>query len=252
MRIAFIAILAGCMISGTDPSAPVRTEQGSLVDAGFFDKLEQMIPTLSARMSHDTFVVDAATWDSEQQELRVSARTTNEKGTLITVMGLPASTMVDAFQISADHSVEYRLPLANNQAVPCKVVVRSAFATATVEVANAPAACQSQFQVSGNLAVSSTSAMANGWVTVTVDDVVFTTIADDNGAYDLDVYGDSSDAYVTITAEGKVDNQEAVVHVYAGRMHELLIAQNFSAYTWAVEIYGRRHFRLVMAANDLP
>jgi hypothetical protein len=250
MRIAFITIFVVSMISGTHPAAPVDAPQNSIVDAGFFEKLEQMIPVLTVKLSHDAFVVDAAVWDEEQHELIVNARTTNQKGTLITLTGIPSSTMVDAFQISSDYSVRYRVPLAEGQAVPCQVVIRSAFSAETIDVANAPSGCRTLFQVSGNLAVSTTSAMANGWVTVTVDDMVFAAIADDTGAYDLQVYSDSSDAQVSITAAGKIDNQESVVHVYSGSMNELLSAQNLSAFTWAVEIYGRRHFRLMMAAND--
>ena len=247
MRIAFIAILMTCTITGTHPAAPVNLSQGNIVDAGFFEKLDQMIPALSAKFSHDAFVVDTVIWDEALQELAVDARTTNQKGTLITLTGIPSSTMVDAFQISSDYSVNYRVPLTEGQAVPCQVVIRSAFATQTIDVENAPSGCQTMFQVSGTLAVSTTSAMANGWVTVTVDDMVFATIADDSGAYELDVYSESSDAQVSITAAGKVDNQESVVHVYDGSMNELLDPQNLSAFTWAVEIYGRRHFRLIFA-----
>jgi hypothetical protein len=255
MRIAFIAILVACMISGTNPAAPVVAEQDSFADASFFETLDRMVPALSAKLSHDAFVVDTAVWDDVQRQLIVSARTTNEKGTLITLMGIPASTMVDSFRISTDHSVEYRLPLDEGQAVPCQVVIRSAFASETVYVAHAPSACQSLYQVSGMLALSSTSAMARGWVTVTVDEIVFATIANDQGAYDLEVYSQSGDAYVTITAEGKINNKESVVHVYAGNLDDLLLADradSLSTFTWAVEIYGRRHFRLMMAAAELP
>jgi len=64
--------------------------------------------------------------------------------------------------------------------------------------------------------------MVNGWVTVTVDGVVFTTIADKYGDYSLEVYSDSSD--------------------------NLLKADNLSASAWAAELFGRKHSRLMLAA----
>ena len=172
----------------------------------------------------------------------------HEKGTLLTITGLPESTMLDIFRISADHSVEYRLPLAKDDAPPCQVLVESAFAAETIEVANAPSACQSLLQISGTVAISPTMPMVNGWVTATVDDIVFATIADEYGDFSLEIYSDSSEALITITAEGVVNDEDSVVHIYSGSIDGLLSAENLSASAWAAEIFGRKHLRLMMAA----
>ena len=89
--------------------------------------------------------------------------------------------------------------------------------------------------------------MVNGWVTV--DDVVFATIADKHGDFTLEVYSDANDALITIEAEGIVDDKESVVHIYSGSIDNLLSADNLSASGWAVEIYGRRHSRFMLAAT---
>ncbi len=249
MRNALLAAFLICIFSGTNPFAPVLTDKDShFADGRFFETLENMIPVRYVEPKQDSFFVEAAIWSDVDRSLVVKARTDHEKGTLLTLMGLPASTMLDAFRISANHSVEYLLPLAEGQAVPCRVVVKSAFEAETVNVMNAPSACQSMLEVSGIATVGPALPMVNAWVTVTVDDVVFTTIADENGAYDLEVYSDSRDAFVRITAEGKVDDKESVVHIYAGSIDRLLNAENLSASAWAVEFLGRKHMRHMLAA----
>ena len=197
--------------------------------------------------SADSFVVDSASWDDEDRTLRVTATMAHEKGTLMTLEGLPASTMLDTFQISAEHSVDYHLPLADIAAAPCAVLVKSAFAVETIAVMNAPAGCQELIQISGTVAVSPTLLMAEGWVTVNVNGKVFTTIADENGDYALEVYSDSSDAVITITAEGIVDDRESVVHIYSGNIDGLLNTDKLSASAWAAELFGRKHSRLMLA-----
>lgn len=249
MRNGLFAAFLVCIFSSTNPLAPALTDEGNaFADERFFATLDKMIPVKSTKPAQDRFSIDSAAWVSEDRSLLVKVSTEHAKGTLLTLMGLPASTMVDAFQISSGHTVEYLLLLDEEQAVPCQVTVKSAFESKTVAVVNAPSACQRMLQVSGTVAVGPTLPMVNGWVTVAVNDVIFATIADKNGNYDLDVYGESNDAFVTITAEGMVNNQESVVHIYAGSIEELLNANQLTASSWAAEILGRKHTRLMLAA----
>jgi hypothetical protein len=252
MRIGLLSVFLVCMTPATNLQAPVMTSEFRLVDDRFFATLDLMIPSTNVKPAEDHFSIGVAEWNSDDRSLVVTAKTDHQKGTLLTLMGLPASTMLDAFRISADHSVHYLLPIAEGQAVPCQVVVKSAFQSATINVSNAPPACDSMLEISGTVAVGPENPMINAWVTVTVDDVVFATIADDHGAYNLEIYSDSADALVTITAKGKFADEESVVHVYSGSIDQLLDADNLSASEWAVEIFGRKRFPFMRAAVDKP
>jgi hypothetical protein len=252
MRIGLIAAFLIYMTSGLNPQLPAASGDLRLVDEGFFETLEKMIPVNYVQPSRDRFVIESASLHAEDRSLHVSVSTEHEKGTLLTLTGLPESTMLDTFQITAEHAASFVLPLAPGQALPCQVVVKSAFDSQTVSVANAPAACQSVLQVSGTLSVGPELAMANGWVTVTLDDVVFATIADKHGDYSLEVYAQFTDAVLTINAAGKVDNKETVVHIYSGSFDKLLERSDLNVSVWSVEILGRRHARPMFAALDLP
>jgi hypothetical protein len=252
MRIGLIAAFLIYMTSNVNLQDPAGGHHLTLVDEGFFETLEKMIPVSYRIPARDRFVLESASWDHDGRTLNVRVRTEHEKGTLLTMTGLPQSTMLDAFQISAGHAVAYDLPLATGQAIPCQVVVKSAFETELMAVANAPVACQNRLQVSGTLATGATHSMANGWVTVTVADAVFATIADGDGRYSLEVYRQHSDDPVTITAAGMVDGQKTVVPVFSGTIEALLDHEQQSASAWAAEILGRRHERRMLAALSPP
>jgi hypothetical protein len=241
MRIGLLGASLVLLISGTVAYSQLVADNIHVADAGHStQQVEQS--------SVDSFVVETASWIDDDRTLLVRARTAHEKGTLLTLTGLPESTMLDVFKISAEHSAEYRLPIARDEALPCQVLVKSAFASEIIDVTNAPAACQNRLQISGTVAINPAMPMVNGWVTVTVDDVVFATIADKNGQYTLEVYSDTDDALITITAEGIVDDKASVVHIYSGSIDNLLSINDLSASAWAVEIFGRKHSRLMMAA----
>ena len=250
MRIGLFGAFLVFLISGTVAYSQLVAGNIDPVNDQQSLATEQSIQETTDHSSADSFIIESASWNSDDRTLLVTARLAHEKGTLLTLTGIPESTMLDTFRISAEHSVEYRLPLAKNEAPPCKVLIESAFAAETIEVANAPSACMSLLQISGTIAISPTMPMVNGWVTATVDDVVFATIADEYGDYSLEIYSDSNEALITITAEGVVDDKESVVHIYSGSIERLLSADNLSASAWAAEIFGRKHSRLMMAAVD--
>lgn len=248
MRIGLLGAFLVFLISGTIAYTLVLAEHFQPANDRFSWSAEETIPGKNDNSSVDSFVIESASWIGDDQTLLVRARMTHEKGTLVTLTGLPDSTMMDIVRISADHSVEYRLPLSTREAPPCQVLVRTAFASKTVDVSDAPSACQNLFHVSGTVALNPAMPMVNGWVTVMVDGYVFATIADKIGDYALEVYSDSTDAMITITAEGIVDDKESVVHIYSGSIDSLLSMNNLSASPWAVEIFGRKHSRPMLAA----
>ena len=250
MRIGLTAACLVCMLPGPDSQYPAGDRDLRIVDEQFFATLQNMIPANYATTSRDSFSVESASWNETSRLLQVNVSTEHEKGTLVTLTGLPASTMLDAFRISGNHGVRYALPLALDQAVPCQLTIRSAFATETVTVANAPQACQNMLQLSGNVADDSGISMAHARVTVTVDEIVFATYADQRGDFSLRVYGQAPDARVTVTATGKTGDRETAVPLYSGTLDRLLGQQELGASMWAKEILGRRHQRRMLAALD--
>ena len=245
MRIGLLAAILVLLTSASHPQFAAGSAPGG---DEFFAKLEAMIPVVYRETGEDPFVIRSAAWHAEQRELVVSVSAEHEKGTLFTMMGLPASTMLDAFRISANHGVEYILPLGEGQAVPCQVIIKSAFSAELIDVADAPSACGRRLQISGRAAIATNKPMPEAWVTVVVDGVRFATIADADGHFDLEVYGHSELAEVTITAEGTIDNRRSVIHVFSGSAAALLDAGDLSASAWAAEILGRRHKRPMHAA----
>jgi len=248
MRIGLLGAFLVFLISGTIAYTPVVAEHFQPVDDQLSRSPEETISGNNDNSSADSFVIESASWNGDDRTLLVRARTAHEKGTLVTLTGLPDSTMMDVVRISADHAVEYRLPLATSEAPPCQVLVKTAFASKTIDVTDAPLACQNLLYVSGTVALNPALPMVNAWVTVMVDGYVFATIADEVGNYALEVYSDSTDAIITITAEGIVDDKKSVVHIYSGSIDSLLSMNNLSAPAWAVEIFGRKHSRLMLAA----
>jgi len=221
MRIRLATALAACIFIGAFPAAPVSTDGNQYVGDHFFDILEKMIPARVQEPYWDTFQIDAAIWNNIDRVLLVKARTNREKGTFLSLTGLPASTWVDAIRFSADHSVEYFLPVAEGRAAPCQVVVRSAFESITISVMHAPPACSNPFRIAGTITTEAGVSMPKGTVTVTVGETEFTTIANEYGNYALDVYSDSPDEFVTITAQGEIGGEQMVLRIYAGSISRL-------------------------------
>ena len=177
MRIGLLGAFLVFLISGTVAYSPLVAGDIHFVDDQQSFSTEESIHESTDQSAADSFIIESASWNDDDRTLLVTARLAHKKGTLLTLTGLPESTMLDTFRISAEHSVEYRLPLAKDEAPPCQVLLKSAFAAETIEVANAPLACQSLLQISGTVVISPTMPMVNGWVTVTVDNVVFATMS---------------------------------------------------------------------------
>lgn len=221
----------------------VVDERGDFADDQFFAIIDTMLPTPPAKQLVDRFTIASATWDGESRTLQVTAQTNEKKGTFLSLTGLPESTMLDTFRISVDHAAHYVLKLDSSRPVPCQLIIDSAFQTELVDVTNAPASCERQFQISGTIPDPS---MANNRVVVTIGKLVFETFADQNGAFELRVYNDSIDEILGIV----VDNGNEMVSIYSGPLGELLQDEYSGALAWAAEILGRRHTRLMLASLD--
>lgn len=230
--------------SSNDADDSERVGNPKYVDERFFHTLDTMLPELKNNNSPDHFVVTAATWNTRDRILDANIRTRDEKGTLLTMTGLPESTMVDSFKISSNYSVNHQLRLAKQQAIPCRLIISAGSQIEIVDVDNAPAACNNQFQIGGKLLNQSLDASR---VKVIVGGLAFETQVEDDGSFALDVYNETADSRVLIfSSSGETD-----VPVYSGTLVDLLEAESLSASTsaWAKEILGRRHTRKMLAAN---
>ena len=90
--------------------------------------------------------------------------------------------------------------------------------------------------------------IVRGRVTVTVGTNVFTTTTDASGNYALEIYSESDDALVTITAEGLVGAERLEWHIYEGGIDGLQDIHATRASVWAPELFGRNVDWMMLAA----
>lgn len=69
------------------------------------------------------------------------------------------------------------------------------------------------------------------------------------GNYALEVYGESDDAIVTITAEGLVGAKRLERHIYEGSIDGLQDLRAVRTEIWATELFGRNLDRMLYAAS---
>lgn len=246
MRRPYVAAVAAAFLAGAIVALSVPTDVGPADPVANHD--EPGVERFQEWPSN-TFFVNTAIWDDENRSLIVKANTFANKGTLLTMTGVPASTWVDAFTFSSDYAAQFELPIPEGQAIPCQVTVRSAFAAETVNVNNAPAACGSLLGIAGKVSTGTDLPIVSGRVIVTVGDTAFTTTTDATGNYALEVYSESHDAIVTITAEGLVGAERFEWRIYEGGIDGLrgLVSARTSA-SWASELFGRNEGRELLAA----
>ena len=97
MRIGLLGASLVLLILGTVAYSPLVAENIHIADAG-------LSAQQSEQLSADSFVVETASWNDDDRTLLVRAKTVHEKGTLLTLTGLPESTMLDEFKISAEYA----------------------------------------------------------------------------------------------------------------------------------------------------
>lgn len=249
MRIPSAATLVATFLLVAVMGLPATTDDSRSDYSEFLSELDGIgLDNFQDRRA-GTFFVNTATWNERNRSLTVNARSFQEKGTLLTLMGLPASTWVDAFKISSDYSADFQLAIPEGQAVPCQVMVRSAVGAKIVSVRNAPSACGSLLGIEGKITAGAGLPLTSGRVTVAVGDNAFTTTTDVAGNYVLEVYCESDDALVTIMAEGVVGAKRLQWHIYEGSIGRLRgIDRAQASSVWATELFGRTEGQILLAA----
>jgi hypothetical protein len=247
MRNPFIATLAITLIAGAIFALSVTTDFGHIEDSKSQANHDAMSMERTEEWPAGTFFVTAAGWDEESWQLIVRAKTLQEKGTFLTLSGIPASTWVDAFRFSSDYATDFKLPLSEGQAIPCQVMVRSASASMVVSVKNAPAACSSLLEIEGTVTTKAGLPLTSGRVMVAVADNVFTTTTDPAGNYKLKLYSESDDAFLRITAEGRIGTERLEWQIYEGSISGLRNSDGLQENVWAIELFGRNYGRLLLA-----
>jgi hypothetical protein len=82
---------------------------------------------------------------------------------------------------------------------------------------------------------------------VTVGGSVFTTTTDPAGNYKLELYNESDDAFVRITAESRIGNERLKWQIYEGSISGLRGSDGLLANEWAIELFGPNYGRLLLA-----
>ena len=139
MRFPIASTVAATFIAGTYVGLQAASHQCMPAETSMLEDVAE-VPTFAERQS-DTFFIESAEWDPVSRSLIVNTRMFNEKGTLLTMMGLPETTWVDAFKITSDYSADFQVAIPEGDPVPCQVAIRSAFEQKIVSVDNAPESC---------------------------------------------------------------------------------------------------------------
>ena len=108
MRNPFISTLAITLIASAILALSVTTDLGYFEDSESLANHYAMSTERAEEWPAGTFFVSTASWDEESRQLIVRAKTLQEKGTFLTLSGIPASTWVDAFTISSDHAADFQ------------------------------------------------------------------------------------------------------------------------------------------------
>jgi hypothetical protein len=116
-----------------------------------------------------------------------------------------------------------------------------------VRVKNAPAACSSLLGIEGTVTTEAGLPLTNGRVMVTVGGNVFTTTTDSAGNYKLELYSESDDAFVRITAGGRIGTEQLEWQIYEGSISGLRGSNGLQASGWAIELFGDNYDRLLLA-----
>ena len=95
-----------------------------------------------------------AYWNDASRTLHVDAETSEGKGSLVVVEGLPVSDWVTAFEIAKSKGVSFQLPIPENELVPCRIIVRSAHAYRITRVIDAPPTCVADAEAENMLLAS--------------------------------------------------------------------------------------------------
>jgi hypothetical protein len=119
--------------------APVDTSESEY--SAFLSRHDLLHPSdLEKREPHRIYIRKTF-WDNDKRILRVDAGTSQGKGALVIVEGVPGSDWLTAFRIADEVGARFVLPVPEQEAVPCEIIIRSGSAMSVAPVSNSPAAC---------------------------------------------------------------------------------------------------------------
>lgn len=136
-----LPVLAAVAIGFGVLTLPASTEIANLEYAEFLAFHDRLHPPEKAKREPIKVLVRRSFWDHHDRVLLVDARTTQGKGALMIVEGMPGSDWLTAFRITADDGAVFGLNVPDEESVPCEVLVRSGSAFTVTPVQNAPPAC---------------------------------------------------------------------------------------------------------------
>ena len=122
-------------------SMPASIGVATFEYAGFLALHDRLHPADTVKRESIEVLVRRSFWDDHDRILLVDARTTQGKGALMIVEGLPGSAWLTDFRITADDGAVFGLTVPEEESVPCQVLVRSGRAFTVTPVQNAPPGC---------------------------------------------------------------------------------------------------------------
>jgi len=154
MRKALLPMLAAAFTGFVALTLTSSVSDAGSEYADFFavhDRLHPALPDLKPR--HDV-VVREAVWVDDERTIYVDAETTDGRGSLVVVEGLPGTDWVTAFKVAKSKSVSFQLPIPDNELIPCRIIVRSAHAFRITRVIDAPPTCVADAEAENMLLAS--------------------------------------------------------------------------------------------------
>ena len=137
-------------------------------------------PVIATDGVQRSFEVKKAEWKQDQGQLHVKGKT-GEDGP-VHVLNAVDGSLIATTEPSHDHFF-LRIPIAG-LGVPCAVVVEQGNESALVDVKNAPANCGRKIIVTGRVV---DDPIPFAIIQFTIGDQVFSTVADENGVYQIDI-----------------------------------------------------------------
>ena len=136
-----VPVLVAAAIGFGTLAAPADIDTATDQFSAFLDQHDLLHPVeIEKREPHRVFIRKTF-WDNDERVLRVDAGSTQGKGALMIVEGLPESDWLTAFKIAADDGASFELPVPDGESVPCRIVIKSGTAAAIADVQNAPSQC---------------------------------------------------------------------------------------------------------------
>jgi hypothetical protein len=149
MRSIFVPLLTVAFLG----SAPASVDPAADEYADFMTEHDALHPKAKEQAPEEV-LVRKAFWNDQKRTLYVNAETTEGKGTLLIVEGMPVNDWVTTFQVTKSDNAAFQLPIPEEALVPCRIIVRSAHAYRVARIINAPPRCVEAAQAENMLLAS--------------------------------------------------------------------------------------------------